>query len=199
MGKISLSPYEVYKIQRVAQQNPNSPEVIWTALAEMGDQYAQSALQGLTDPGSLYGQVIPNSNSVSGVPPDKVAKMKKAIAQGYVTIITGNANAPNADADGAIKLPRTGQIAENYRKAAKNVGAPATAPIDVDIEVMNHALGAGDYYNWYGKMAGFGLDIDPRRISRSPPSVLESVSPWNAFGISRAPVGKPCSLKFQSK
>jgi hypothetical protein len=38
MGKINLSPYEVYKIQRVAKQNPDSPEVIWAALAEIGDQ-----------------------------------------------------------------------------------------------------------------------------------------------------------------
>ena len=56
MGKISLSPYEVYKIQRVAQQYPQNPEVIWAALAEMGDEYAKSALQGLTDRGALYGQ-----------------------------------------------------------------------------------------------------------------------------------------------
>lgn len=70
--------------------------------------------------------------------------MKKAIAQGYVNIIATS----NPDADGTIKLPSTGQIVENYRDAAKTVGAPATAPIDVSIEVMNHALGLGDYYNW---------------------------------------------------
>lgn len=51
MGKISLSPYEVFKIKRVAEQYPDNPEVVWAALSEMGDQYAQSALQGLTDPG----------------------------------------------------------------------------------------------------------------------------------------------------
>jgi hypothetical protein len=58
--------------------------------------------------------------------------MKKAIAQGYVNIIAGNAK--KTDADGATKLPLTGEIAENYRKAAKDLDAPATAPIDVDIE-----------------------------------------------------------------
>ena len=177
MAKINLSPYEVYKIKRVAQQNPNSPEVIWAALAEMGDQYAQSALQGLTDPGSLYGQVIPNSNAVSGVPPDKVVEMKKAIAQGYVKIISKT----DPNADGTTKLPSTGQIVDNYSNAAEKVGAPATAPIDVDIEVMNRALGLGHNYNWYSKMGGLGLDIDSRRISQAPPSALASVTPSDAF------------------
>ena len=40
MGKISLSPYEAYKIQRVAQQYRDNPEVVWATLAEMGDEYA---------------------------------------------------------------------------------------------------------------------------------------------------------------
>ena len=178
MGKISLSPYEVYKIQRIAQQYPNNPEVIWAALSEMGDEYAQSALQGLTDPESLYGHAIPNSNWVSDVPSDIVVGMKKAIAKGYVNIITDNGKHP--DADGTVKLPLTGEIAENYRKAAKDAHAPPTAPIDVDFEVVNHTLGLPDYVNWYGKLGGFGLDIDPRRVSPAPPSVLNSVPFWDA-------------------
>ena len=57
---------------------------------------------------------------------------------------------------------------------------PPTAPIDVDFEVVNHARNMGDYHNWYGKMGGFGLDLDPRRISPAPQSVLDSVTPWDA-------------------
>ena len=178
MGKISLSPYEVFKIKRVAEQYPDNPEVVWAALSEMGDQYAQSALQGLTDPGSLYGQAIPNSNWVSGVPSDKVAEMKKAIAQGYVKLIARNEDHP--EADGTVRLPLTGQIVKNYSNAAKDMHAPPTAPIDVDFEVVNRNRGWSDYYNWYGRMGGFGLDLDPRRISPAPQSVLDSVTPWDA-------------------
>ncbi len=81
MGTSSLSPFQVLQIQQVAEDNKQNPTAVWAALASMGDQYAQAALQGLTNPASTYGQVISNSTWVSGVTGDTVQAMANAARQ----------------------------------------------------------------------------------------------------------------------
>jgi hypothetical protein len=52
----SLTTSQVQQVQAVLSANQTNPAATWSALAGMGDQYAQAALQVLTNSSSLCGR-----------------------------------------------------------------------------------------------------------------------------------------------
>jgi len=59
-----LTQAQVQQLAAVRAADPLNPGAIRAALSIFGDQYAAAALQGITNPQPLNGQVIANPNAV---------------------------------------------------------------------------------------------------------------------------------------
>jgi hypothetical protein len=89
MSSTSLTQDQIQQLQAVQAANPNDPAAIWAALSSFGDQYAAAAFQGLTNSQSLYGQVIANSNYVSGVTPEQFSAIESSVAVALRIVAAG--------------------------------------------------------------------------------------------------------------
>jgi hypothetical protein len=177
MGKAYLDRYETMKVLAIAKEHPNEPGVIWATLEGMGDQYAKAAFQGITNPNSFYGHVIANSNMLSGVSDEQIKAYKAEVAKGYVALLEEKyKNSPS----GEIRLPTSTEIETNYYNAAKKVGVPALSAIDLSVAVLAQRGYILNDENWFKKMHGMGVDLDPLRWG--PPShVLSEFSASDAM------------------
>jgi hypothetical protein len=111
MSSSSLTPEQLSKVNVVATANRTMPAATWAALALYGDQYAQAALKGISDPQAFFGQVIENSNLASGVSESAMLQIEQNVAQGYLDILNDPFRATNPD--GSIRLPNTTEIETN--------------------------------------------------------------------------------------
>lgn len=127
MSITTLQSWQVETIKEIAQNNPDTPEAIWSVLANWGDKYAQAAWAGLTQPNSLYGKAIYYSNSLLGIDASRERQVMKNVAQGYVQLIADT----RANPDGSVNLPTSAQIEDNYYRAALSAGADPLNAIDL--------------------------------------------------------------------
>src|SRR5215471_1417487 len=167
MSATTLTLDEVQQIVAVSAANQGNPAAVWAALAAMGDQYAAAALQGLTNSQSTYGQLIANSNFVSGVSQSQYAAAENNVANGYVALIENAAANGQLNPDGTVNLPTTTQIETNYYNALAATGVSPSATIDLSIAVLAES-GMTKGSNWYTLFPGLGLNLDPARWA--PPS-----------------------------
>jgi hypothetical protein len=176
MSSTTLTQAQLQQVIAVQTANPGNAAATWAALFSFGDQYAAAALQGLTNAQSTYGQVISNSNLVSGVTGDQVRAIQNSIAAGYVNLLKQQP----LNSDGTIDLLKTTEIETNYYNATTSNGAPATAAIDLSVAVLaqNGYTNGG---NWYTSFGGVGLNLDPARIGPASP-LLSNIPVGEAAG-----------------
>ena len=172
MSTTSITQAQLATVNKIIHEYPQDPSVVWAALAGFGDQYAAAALVGLSNPNTLFGQVINNSNAVVGVSQTTKHQIAVNNVNGYLSLLNDISSTQN---DGSIRLPSTGDIETNYSNALRQAGAPAAAAIDLSIGVLaaNDVQGFGD--NWYGYLWSVGLNLDPSRYSNNSPA-LDQVS-----------------------
>lgn len=172
MGKAYLTALEVSQLKEVVRQYPDEPEVFWAALAEMGDDYAKAAYRGLTNPNSVAGHAIANSNMVSGVSAEEIKKYKLEVMEGYLNLLERKSSlSPNGD----VRLPTTTDIETNYYNAATKIGVSPYSAVSLCVA----KLASPDGENWYKNLYGTGANLNPLRWG--PPSpVLANLSTESA-------------------
>ncbi|MBJ7534333.1 hypothetical protein JDN40_09480 [Rhodomicrobium vannielii ATCC 17100] len=131
-------------------------KVVWSKLAEFGDTYAKAAAEGLSDPTSMYGQVIRHAWHETGADFQKFGDVALKHLQNYVKIIGDNLRKTSV-----AKLPTSTQIETSYADAVKQSGLSPYTAVDL---LLSRVTAGTTLPNWYDQGGGLGLGLDFDRI-----------------------------------
>lgn len=159
---VPLTPGQLNEIKamtRNAADNPDKTKAVaevWSRLAAFGDTYAKAAADGLSDPRSVYGQVIRNAWHQTGADFSKFGDVALRHLQNYVRTIDRKFNE-----DGIASLPTSTQIETSYAKAVEYAGVSPYTAVDL---LLSRVTAGTSAPNWYDSAAGLGLGLEADRI-----------------------------------